>query len=44
MIILEKNAFTIKTPMVRRGIMGWKLSQITDKNSVRNLCVYFNNF
>lgn len=27
---LEKKAFQIKTPLVRRGIMGWKLSKIAD--------------
>ena len=31
--IKRNNAFIIKTPIVRRGIMGWKLSKINDKGS-----------
>ena len=33
---LEKNAFLIETPLVRRGIMGWKLSKIGEKEKPSN--------
>ena len=33
---LKNNAFIIETPLVRRGIMGWKLSKIGEKDKATN--------